>query len=76
MRRRAFDFFLRIAVTSEFTTGNLAPTVPSFAVMSVNSVRCAASEFTACTPRRAAVSALHAGSGALRARGAPLAPGR
>ena len=49
--RRTLDFFLRIAVTSELTTGNLAPTVPSFAVMSVNSVRCAASEFTACTPQ-------------------------
>ena len=59
--RRTFDFFLRIAVTSEFTTGNLAPTVPSFAVMSVNSVRCAASEFTACAPRRKSVSALHVG---------------
>jgi hypothetical protein len=37
-----------MAVTSEFTTGNLAPTVPSFEVMSVNSVRCAVSDETAC----------------------------
>jgi hypothetical protein len=37
-----------MAVTSELTTGNLAPTVPSFEVMSVNSVRCAASDETAC----------------------------
>lgn len=49
-----FDFFLRIAVTSEFTTGNLAPTAPSFVVMSVNSVRCAASDETACSTRRRA----------------------
>lgn len=45
---RAFDFFLRIADTSELTTGNLAPTVPSFAPMSTKSERCAASDDTAC----------------------------
>ena len=50
---RTFDFFLRMAVTSEFTTGNLAPTAPSFVVMSVKSVRCAASDDTACVPRAA-----------------------
>ena len=49
---RAFDFLRRMAVTSEFTTGNLAPTVPSLAEMSVNSERCAASEDTAWRTRR------------------------
>jgi hypothetical protein len=57
---RTFDFFLRMAVTSEFTTGNLAPTAPSFVVMSVNSVRCAASDDTACHPRAASACRSHA----------------
>lgn len=47
----SLDFLRRMAVTSELTTGNLAPTAPIFAAMSVKRVRCPASDATACAPR-------------------------
>jgi len=40
----SLDFFRRMALTSELTTGNLAPKLPSLVVMSMNMLRCPASE--------------------------------
>ncbi len=78
----SFDFLRRMAVTSELTTGNLAPRLPSLVDMSMKRLRCPASEASD-WQREEEASTGCAGASAHRAAsrrhtraGAPPAPGR